>query len=62
MLCSFSLASRGAEGVGDGQVVGVHAVDELVAHGGDGADALLRAGVDPPLRLQRGQQLVQPVP
>lgn len=49
------------ESVGDCQSVGVDAVHELVAHVGDGADALLRPFVDSPLMSQRRQQIVQPV-
>lgn len=44
-----------AKSVGDGQGVSVDAVYELVAHAGDGADALLRPFVDSLLMSQRRQ-------
>ena len=49
------------ESVGDCERVGVDAVHEFVAHGGDGADALLRPPVDPLLMSQRRQEFLQTI-
>ena len=59
-LC-VSPSSGVAECVGDGQRIGVDAVDKLVAHGCDGADLLLRVAVDAPVGSQGRQKIVQAV-
>lgn len=60
---SICLPSRRvSEGVGDRQVVRIHTVNELVAHGRDGANAGLRAAIDDARETERRQELVQPVP
>lgn len=41
-----SPASRVAKRVGNSKIVSIDAVNELIAHPSDGANALLRAAVD----------------